>query len=144
MVAVPVPDDASEDPAWYASRAFSSTTLPRWVMALLALRQALVPLIGLAPSPRDTMRMQEVVSGEALIQASEKHLDFWLAIAVDPHGRNAPRLLRATTVVKLHRWRGRLYWSVIRHLHGPVTTAVLKRAVTGRRGRRRPPERSGE
>ena len=131
VIAVPVPAGAPQDPAWFARRAFSAQGVPCWVGVLLTARQALVPLIGLKPSPADTMRVREVVDDEALIEASEKHLDFWLAVAVDPLRGDEPRFLRATTVVKLHGWRGRLYWGVVQAFHGPVTSAILRRIAHG-------------
>ncbi|MBK6871407.1 MAG: DUF2867 domain-containing protein [Kineosporiaceae bacterium] len=125
LYAMTLPDSAPDDPAWWARRAFTAAGLPVWARVALGLRQVLVPLIGVRPSPRDTMAVDEVVGNEALITASERHLDFWCAIGIDP----AARLVRVTTVVRLHGWRGRAYWSVVRLAHPIVTTAIMRRLL---------------
>jgi hypothetical protein len=127
--AVPLTEGLPLDPAWWAKEAFSPRTMPRWVLALLGVRQLAVRLIGLRPSPADTFAIDDVVGEEALIEVSDRHLDFWCAVGVDA-GR---RLLRVTTVVSLHGWRGRVYWSVVRLFHGVVVQAMLRRTVRAAR-----------
>lgn len=62
---------------------------------------------------------------EALIVADERHLDFRVAVGVDSRAN----LLRVTTVVRLHGWRGKVYFAPVRLLHGPVVQAMLRRAI---------------
>lgn len=53
------------------------------------------------------------------------HLRFRLGVKVDEaHG-----LLVATTVVRHHNWRGRLYFVPVGLLHGPVLRSMMHRAV---------------
>ncbi len=125
--AIQLPPGSPTDPRWWGQRAFSADGMPSWVIALMAVRQVAVRLLGLPPSPKDTLAVKEVVGDEALIMASERHLDFWCAVGVDVN----QRLLRATTVVKLHGWRGRFYWGVVQFFHPIVTAAMLRRATRG-------------
>ena len=91
------------DPARWARAIFSPAAAPVWVKALFALRGGLVGLIGVRCAPSDGFEVAEVAGGEALIRADDRHLAFRCGVAVD-HER---RLLRVTTAVRLHGWRGR-------------------------------------
>lgn len=110
---------------------FDSRSLPFWVKALFGLRAVLVPFIGLrqarerAASP---FEVRDVVGGEALVVTDAPHLLFRLGVAVDDDAG----LLRATTVVVHHNWRGRLYFVPVGVLHGPVLRSMMVRAA--RRG----------
>lgn len=101
--------------------------MPRWVAVALAVRQLLVPLLGIPKAPDDTFAVSERVGDEVLIAADDRHLDFRCAVGVDPEAR----LLRVTTTVRLHGWRGRLYFAPVRLLHPVVVQAMIHRA--GRR-----------
>ncbi len=125
LIAVPLPAGASTDPAWWAGRIFGRAGIPLWVLVLMGIRQVVVRIVGVRPAPRDVFSVREVVGEEALIQARDRHLDFWCAVGVDDAGS----LLRVVTAVQLHGWRGRLYWSVVRLFHGPVVGSMLRRAV---------------
>ena len=120
----PLPPGSSTDPGWWAEAVFSAQ-MPVAVRALMGLRQALVPLLGLRPSTGDTFAVREVVGQEALISADEEHLDFRCAVGVDP----TARLLRITTVVRLHGRRGRLYFGVVRLAHPQVLRALVLSAI---------------
>lgn len=119
--AKPIPND----PAWWAGEVFNEKSAPRWVALLMAIRQALVGLIGVSRGEPDTFTVRRVADGEALIAADENHLDFRAAVGVDVEAR----LLTITTAVRLHGWRGRLYFAPVSVLHGPVTRSMAKRAV---------------
>lgn len=119
-----LPAGAPTDPGTWADAIFSPAAMPRWVLAALALRQALVPLLRIPAAPRDTFAVDEVVGDEALIAHDDVHLDFRCGVAVDPQAR----LVRVTTAVRLHGWRGRLYFGVVRLVHPVVVTAMLRRA----------------
>ncbi|WP_309134128.1 DUF2867 domain-containing protein [Cellulomonas sp.] len=124
-VIAPLPPGAPTDPAVWAREMFSLAAMPRWVAAALLLRQALVPLLRIPPAPRDAFAVTEVVGDEALLALDDVHLDFRCGVAVD-----APaRLVRVTTTVRLHGWRGRLYFGVVRLVHPVVVTAMLRRTV---------------
>lgn len=107
---------------------FDRRSIPLWVKALFGLRAVLVPFIGLrqsrerASGPFD---VREVVDGEALVVTDAPHLLFRLGVAADED----TGLLRATTVVQHHGWRGRVYFVPVGVLHGPVLRSMMTRAV---------------
>lgn len=130
-VIVPLDAHASTDPAAWARRLFDPRDMPRWVAAAIGLRQALVPLLGVARSPRDTFDVREATEDEALISADERHLDFRCAVAID----ETTRVLRVTTTVRLHGIRGRLYFAPVRLAHPVVMRALVRStARSWRRG----------
>ena len=126
VVSIPASSRAIvDDPAWWARQIFSVRAMPRWIVGLLGIRQILVRLIGVQPSPASVFDVDKVDGEEALISADDSHLDFRAAVGIDPEGR----LLRVTTTVRLHGWRGRLYFLPVGMLHNPVTRSMTKRAV---------------
>lgn len=137
VVVVPVPPGAPADPALWAREIFSVRNAPGWVQAALTLRQALAPLIGVRRADRTVFETSRVVGEEALIVADDTHLDFRCAVGVD----RETRLVRVTTVVRLHGMRGRLYFLPVRIAHGPVLHAMLRRAASRLTPRRASPGR---
>jgi len=123
----PLPAGAPTDPRIWAEEMFGLRTMPAWVAAALAVRQAVVPLLGIRRAPRDTLAIREQVGDEVLISADDSHLDFRCAVAVD----RSARLVRVTTTVRLHGWRGRVYFTPVRLLHPVVIQAMIRSA--GRR-----------
>jgi len=123
----PLPAGAPTDPRIWAEEMFGLCTMPAWVAAALAVRQAVVPLLGIRRAPRDTLAIREQVGDEVLISADDSHLDFRCAVAVD----RSARLVRVTTTVRLHGWRGRVYFTPVRLLHPVVIQAMIRSA--GRR-----------
>ncbi|SEG88319.1 Protein of unknown function [Nonomuraea solani] len=119
-----LPPGAPEDPRVWAESIFSLTGMPRAVMAAMAVRQALVPLIGVRRAPRDTFRVDRVEGEEALIVADDRHLDFRCGVAVDA----TARLVRITTTVRLKGLRGRVYFWPVRLAHPTVVHAMLRSA----------------
>ena len=122
-----LPPDTPVDPAVWAREAFSVSGMPRWVAAARTLPPRLVPQRGQPPAPAHPIARPPRVGGEVLIAADDRHLDFRCAVGVDPEAR----LLRVTTAVRLHGWRGRLYFAPVRLLHPVVVQAMVSRA--GRR-----------
>ena len=120
----PLPPGVTADPRVWAETMFRPRSMPTWVAAALAIRQAVVPLLGIRRAPRDTFAIREQV-GEVLMVADDTHLDFRCAVAVDP----AARLVRVTTTVRLHGWRGRVYFAPVRLLHPVVVRAMIRRAA---------------
>ena len=116
---------APADPSRWAQEVFAVGSAPPAVVALMALRQAVVPLIGVAPAPRDVFTVAHVEGDEALIIHHDRHLDFRAGVGFDPDSR----LLRVTTAVWLKGWRGRLYFAPVSVLHDPVTRSMMRRAV---------------
>ena len=123
---VRLPAGSDDDPHRWAEAVFDLHRAPAHVKALLGLRQLLVPLIGVPRTTKSPFAVREVVDGEALVAASERHLDFWCGI------RAADDTLEVTTAVSLHGWRGRLYWVPVGILHGPITRAMMRRAARSR------------
>lgn len=126
-----LPAGSDPDPAAWARRIFSPGSSPLPVMALMAIRNLLAPLIGASAAGSGIFQVERVVGQEALIEVRDRHLDFWCGIAVDPD-RN---LLQATTVVRFHGWRGRLYFVPVGALHGPIFRSMIQRTVRADRRR---------
>lgn len=117
----PIPDD----PKVWAESIFSVRSAPTWVTWLMALRQALVGLIGVKRGDSSVFKVRSVEDGQALIASPDRHLDFAASVEVD----GTRRLLTVTTAVKFNNWRGRLYFVPVSVLHAPVTRAMTKRAI---------------
>ena len=116
----------STDPGWWAELVFSVRTAPKWVVALLGLRQLLVGLIGVKRADRSVFDITTVEGTEALIHTHDDHLDFAAGVAIDIDHR----LLTVTTAVRFNNWRGRVYFIPVSVLHGPVTRSMASRAVS--------------
>lgn len=125
VVLTPLPAGSTGDPRHWAQQVFSLRDGPRPVLVLLALRQRLVGLIGVRKADQDVFEVREVVGQEALIVAHEPHLTFRCGVGVD----HDAGLLRVTTAVWLHGWRGRVYFAPVSVLHDPVTRAMMRQAV---------------
>ena len=126
VVAVTLPAGATTDPAEWTATIFSIASTPIWVRLLFGLRQLLVPLIGVRPGvPGTAFAVRRVVGEEALVEASDRHLDFAAGIGVDEERR----LVRLVTVVRLHGWRGRLYFAPVALVHPAVVRSMLRRAA---------------
>jgi hypothetical protein len=122
---VPIEPGGSVDPAAWARRIFSRRDMPFWVKVALGARQAVVPLMGVQRAPRDTFSIREHGDDEVLIAYDDAHLDFRCGVAVD----EPSRLLRVTTTVRFHGWRGRLYFVPVRLAHPIVVRAMVRAAA---------------
>jgi hypothetical protein len=122
VIAVPLPAGTSDHPGVWAEELFAVGSMPLWVRLAMGLRQALVPLLGLKPAPRETFRVREIVGDEALIAADDAHLDFRCGIGVD----RDTRLVRVTTAVRLKGRRGRLYFAPVQLAHPVVVMSMLR------------------
>lgn len=122
VIAVPLPAGTSDDAGVWAEELFAIASMPVWVRLAMGLRQALVPLLGLRPAPRDTFRVHEVVGDEALIAADDAHLDFRCGVGVD----RDTQLVRVTTAVRLNGRRGRLYFAPVQLAHPVVMMSMLR------------------
>jgi coenzyme F420-0:L-glutamate ligase/coenzyme F420-1:gamma-L-glutamate ligase len=125
VVIVPLPAGASSDPLVWAETIFSSRSMPKSVLTMLGLRQALVQIIGIPPAPKDTFAVDDVVGEEALIIADDSHLDFRAAVGVDA----AAGLVRMTTAVRIKNRRGRLYFAPVRLAHPAVVRSMMLKAA---------------
>ena len=126
IVAIPSGlDPVPADPAWWVGEVFNVRSTPWWVRALFVVRQALVGLVGIHRGDGSAFDVAEVRGEEALIATNDRHLDFRAAVGIDVERR----LLRITTTVRLHGWRGRVYFLPVGVLHGPVTRSMANAAV---------------
>lgn len=123
VVAAPLPTGATDDPRVWAETVFSGDASPRWIRVAFAVRQLLVPLIGVPRGGRDIFAVSRVEDGEALISVDDRHLDFRAAVAIDTE----TRLVRVTTVVRLKGWRGRVYFAPVSVVHPVVVQSMLRR-----------------
>jgi hypothetical protein len=109
------------DPQQWADAVFRDP--PRWVGALLALRESLVGLVGIARSGPSAFGAVTRSDDEVLLGTDESHLDFRASVLVEPH-----RVV-LSTVVRLHGARGRAYFALVRLVHPVVVRAMLTRAA---------------
>ena len=109
---------------------------PRWIGALLALRNFLVAPFGLKtsapdePGARDTIGMFPVVdqTPDRLVAGlNDKHLDFRLVVDVASAGHT--QRVTATTLVLTHNLLGRTYLAIIRPFHRLVVPAMLRQVA---------------
>jgi hypothetical protein len=109
---------------------------PRWVSALLAVRDAIVKPLGLTTSksarrtPVDRVGMFPVISQtpERLVAGfDDSHLDFRVVVDVAPAsgGQN----VTATTLVLTHNRLGRIYLAVITPFHRLIVRAMLRQVA---------------
>lgn len=120
-----LPPGADPDPRFWAEQIYSVAHLPRPVAVLMGIRQVLVRLIGVAPAQADVFDVEVVEGQEALIVERDRHLDFRCGVGVDVEAG----LLRVTTAVWLHGWRGRLYFLPVGVAHDPICRAMMRAAV---------------
>lgn len=124
LLAIPLPNGTSTDPRVWAEAIFGKAGTPFWVGAALALRQLVVPLIGIPRADTSVFDVAKVGGEEALIIAPDKHLTFHCAVGVDAE----QRLLRVTTAVTLNGWRGKVYFAPVRLAHPVVVRSMMLKA----------------
>lgn len=109
---------------------------PRWIEALLTLRNLLVAPLGLKTSgvnpaaPGDMVGIFPVISEtpERLVAGfDDSHLDF--RVVVDVARSGAGQQVTATTLVKTHNWLGRTYLAIILPFHRIVVRALLRQVA---------------
>jgi hypothetical protein len=123
------------DAADAARRVFSRT--PRWVGALLALRDRLGGLLGLRrtdeapPDAGPRIGFFPVVSqtpDRIVMGFDDWHLDFRVVVDVRALGA-ARRQVTATTLVRTHNVAGRAYLALIMPFHRAIVRAMLAQAA---------------
>ncbi len=124
------PRGTPDDPQWWADAVFRDA--PAAVGALMALREALVGLVGIERARGDEFDTRDRTGDEVLLRADSAHLDFRCVV------RCEERRVVLATAVDLHGFRGRLYWGVVRHVHPWVVRAMLVRAARRARDRATP------
>ena len=125
------------DAADAARRIFSRT--PRWISALLALRNRLGALIGLKGTEevaRDKGVRRRIgffpVVSEApdcvVMGFDDWHLDFRVVVDVRALGANSQQVT-TTTLVRTHNWTGRAYLALIMPFHRVIVRTMLAQAA---------------
>ncbi|MFK4511947.1 DUF2867 domain-containing protein [Bradyrhizobium daqingense] len=109
---------------------------PRWIDALLQLRNILVTPFGLktsgesAPAPHGMIGLFPVLSEtpERLVAGfDDHHLDFRIVVDVTGDGRD--RQVTSTTLVRTHNLLGRTYLALIMPFHKLVVRSMMGRIV---------------
>lgn len=129
--AVDRPRGTPDDPQRWADALFRDP--PSVVVGLMALREALVGLVGIERAHGDEFVTRRRTDDEVLMAADARHLSFRCVV------RTEPRQVVVATAVDLHGLRGRLYWAVVRHVHPPVVRAMLARSARRALDRATPP-----
>ena len=132
MVFVPIPPGITTDPKAWAETLFSREAIPAAVQALFGVRMLFASLMGLRPAPAGVFDVRDAHGDEALVSFDDDHLDFRCAVGVDA----VTRIVRVTTVVRLHGWRGRVYFAPVSLLHPLILQSMLRRARRVLAGRR--------
>lgn len=123
--------DADLDARSAAERIFSRS--PRWVEALLDLRNMIVAPFGLKtsglgePNARGMLGIFPILSEtpERLVAGfDDHHLDFRVVVDVAPAAGG--RDVTTTTLVLTHNWLGRTYLAAIMPFHRLVVKAMLR------------------
>jgi hypothetical protein len=105
---------------------------PRWVDALLVLRNAIVAPFGLKTSGQESGAYRAIIgifpvvseTPERLVAGfNDKHLDFRVVLDIVTSG--ARQSVTATTLVLTHNWLGRIYLATIKPFHRIVVRAML-------------------
>jgi hypothetical protein len=108
---------------------------PRWIMALMALRDTMVTPFGLKTSPPkgtypDSIGIFPVLSqspGRLVAGFDDKHLDFRVVVDVAPAGPGQEVI--ATTLVLTHNGLGRVYLGIILPFHRLVVRSLLRQVA---------------
>lgn len=109
---------------------------PRWIDALVRLRNILVRPFGLktsgegAPAPHGMIGLFPVVSEtpERLVAGfNDYHLDFRLVVELD--GTAPSRQVTSTTLVRTHNLLGRTYLTLIMPFHKLVVRSMMGRIM---------------
>ena len=107
---------------------------PRWVGALLKVRNVIVGFFGLKSAELE-LTGQDRVGGfpvlthddrYVLLGFNDKHLDFRIIVAVEPEGISHQHL-SLTTLVQRHNLFGRIYILLVTRFHRLIVKTLLKR-----------------
>ena len=122
----------------------SCTQLPRWVGALMRMRNAIVAPLGLKTEPDPALqerpegafetgnrigifRVLARSAQELLFGENDKHLDFRFSLLL--RERADAQEVFATTTVHFHNAWGRLYFLFVAPVHRLIIPAMLRSAV---------------
>jgi hypothetical protein len=123
--AVRVPPGTPDDPQDWADRIFRDP--PAAVRALLRLRNALAPLIGVERGDASAFATVARTDREVLLGVDAPHLDFRASVLVEPDDDGTT--VTVSTVAAVRTRAGRAYLQVVRLLHPAVVRAMARRAA---------------
>jgi hypothetical protein len=127
-------DGATFDARGAAERMFGDQ--PRWIAALMGLRNTLVAPFGLktpVPGKRPSVGLIGIFpvlsqSPARLVAGfDDSHLDFRVVVDVAPSGRG--QRVTATTLVLTHNLLGRIYLAIILPFHRVIVRAMMRRVA---------------
>ena len=116
---------------------------PRWIHALMALRDRIVRVVGLKTTPPNQgnlartplqpgaalgiFRVIARSADEILLGENDRHLDFRVSVLRQSDG--AADWVIVSTVVRFNNWLGRAYFLPVRPLHRLIVPAMLRSAL---------------
>jgi hypothetical protein len=127
-------DDAALDARRAAEKMLARA--PRWIEALLALRNHLVTPFGLKTSKSNEASASEIIGIFPIVSQSpdrlvagfdDHHLDFRVVVDVAACGHGLR--VTATTLVRTHNLLGRAYLAIILPFHRLVVRAMLRQVA---------------
>ena len=136
---IELPPGTSSDPELLARFIFSRQ--PRWVAALMGLRDTIVTAFGLKTGRKlraddrngsrvGIFRLYQKSGTEVIVGEDDKHLDFRASVLYRPGGERAqPPSLVLSTVVECHNLLGRAYLTLIAPFHRLVVQSFLRQAA---------------
>lgn len=125
-------DRADLDPMQVATALMGRA--PRWVTALLGIRNRIVGLFGLK-SAELALSDQDMIGGFPVVEHdhervvlgfNDKHLDFRIIVSVEPEAA-AHQHVSLTTLVRRHNLFGRIYILVVTPFHKLIVKTFLNR-----------------
>ena len=138
--AITLPAGASSNPEQLARFIFEQQ--PKWINALLKLRDALVAGFGIKTSSElakvgaegsetrvGIFKIYASTPREIVLGEDDSHLDFRLSVFCEPALGTGERRLVLSTVVRCHNRVGRAYIFTIEPFHKLVVRASLRRAA---------------
>ena len=118
-------------------------SVPRWIQALMALRNHIVSLVGLKTPDWDTIDIEEIsfqpgasirgfrvferTKDEILLGEDDSHLDFRVSILRQAEGNEF--LVVVSTIVRFNSWVGRAYFLPVKPMHKIIVRAMMREAV---------------
>lgn len=117
---VPAHRTLPADPQVWADAIFRSP--PRWVTALMALRQLVVGFVGIERGSYESFATRGRTAREVVLGTDAGHLDFRASVYVSDDA------VAVTTIARTNNRRGRLYLKPVGVLHPWVVRSMLARA----------------
>jgi hypothetical protein len=120
--------------------------LPRWVDALMNLRDMIVSLVGLKTSSKSKWENQpknfQFIPGEQIgffnvydrtdnelvLGEDDKHLNFRISLFLENQANDpSKKLVAITTVVTFNNWLGSFYFFFVKPFHKRIVPAMMKK-----------------